>query len=86
MRPEGEPLASNIEELYRLIKPLPREDRLELLARVAAEVGDPEGSEIEHTKTRDIMQLHGLGKELWEGVNADQYVNELRREWTNLPE
>lgn len=28
-----------------------------------------------------IMALHGLGKELWEGVDAQAYVDQLRREW-----
>lgn len=28
-----------------------------------------------------IMALHGLGKELWEEVDAQAYVATLRREW-----
>ena len=27
------------------------------------------------------MELHGLGKELWEGVDAQAYVDQLRKEW-----
>jgi hypothetical protein len=34
---------------------------------------------------RDIMELHGLGKELWNGVDAQDYVNELRQEWDRRP-
>lgn len=30
---------------------------------------------------RDIMELHGLGKEIWEGIDAQEYVNQLRSEW-----
>ena len=34
---------------------------------------------------RNIMDLHGLGKELWEGIDAQEYVNELRKEWDHRP-
>lgn len=28
-----------------------------------------------------IMELRGLGREIWEGVDAQEYVNDLRGEW-----
>jgi len=28
-----------------------------------------------------IMDLQGLGKEIWQGVNSDQYIQEERRAW-----
>ena len=28
-----------------------------------------------------IMELKGLGKEIWEGIDAQEYVNEERRSW-----
>ena len=31
---------------------------------------------------RNIMELRGLGKEVWAGVDAKQYVNDLRDEWS----
>lgn len=30
---------------------------------------------------RDILELEGLGKEVWDGVDPKQYVNELRKGW-----
>ena len=27
------------------------------------------------------MDLHGLGAEIWQGIDAQQYVNEMRDEW-----
>ncbi|MEN9935409.1 MAG: hypothetical protein RLZZ387_1988 [Chloroflexota bacterium] len=27
------------------------------------------------------MELHGLGAEIWRGIDAQAYVNELRDEW-----
>jgi hypothetical protein len=32
-----------------------------------------------------ILELEGLGAELWEGIDAQEYVNELRREWDHRP-
>ena len=29
-------------------------------------------------KKRSIMELAGLGKEIWEGIDAQEYVDELR--------
>lgn len=31
-----------------------------------------------------IMELRGLGKELWEGVDAQDYVNQERESWNGL--
>lgn len=28
-----------------------------------------------------ITELRGLGKEMWEGIDAQEYVNQLRSEW-----
>jgi hypothetical protein len=30
---------------------------------------------------RSLTELIGLGSEIWKGVDAQEYVNELRREW-----
>ena len=34
---------------------------------------------------RSIMELHGLGAEIWEGIDAQEYVDELRKEWDHRP-
>ena len=34
---------------------------------------------------RSIMELHGLGAESWKGIDAQDYVNELRQEWDDRP-
>lgn len=30
-----------------------------------------------------ITELHGLGAEIWGGVDAQEYVNTLRQEWNH---
>ena len=31
--------------------------------------------------TVDLLRLRGLGKNLWRGVDAQKYINQLREEW-----
>jgi hypothetical protein len=73
--------AAELDEVYEQhIKPLPRAERLRLLALIARELaGEAAGSA--EQPTRDIMELHGLGKEIWDGVDAQDYVDRLRDEW-----
>ena len=33
-------------------------------------------------KKRSIMELQGLGKEIWQGMDAQEYVNQERASWT----
>lgn len=66
------------EEIYQqYVKPLPTNEKLRLIAKVSNDLAE---NETEKPK-RSIMELHGLGKEIWEGIDAREYVNELRDEW-----
>jgi len=73
------------EDIYeRHIKLLPAVERLRLLAIVAQDLA-AEPAEVAAQSKRNIMELHGLGKEIWEGIDAQEYVNELRKEWDHRP-
>jgi hypothetical protein len=37
------------------------------------------------TKLHSILELEGLGAEIWEGMDAQEYVNQLRQEWDDRP-
>ena len=68
-------------EIYeQLVKHLPAEERLQLVEMVRKELATGPRIKPEEHK-RSIMELHGLGAEIWEGIDAQEYVNELRREW-----
>lgn len=32
-------------------------------------------------KQRSLLELEGLGAEIWQGIDAQEYVNQLRDEW-----
>nr|BAL53123.1 hypothetical protein HGMM_F04D09C20 [uncultured Gammaproteobacteria bacterium] len=35
----------------------------------------------EEPHRRSIMELQGLGREVWKGIDAKGYIDELRDEW-----
>ncbi len=73
---------TDIDDLYaQYIKPLPVADRLRLLAAMARDLVPA----VDAPRERSLLELEGLGAELWDGVDAQEYVNELRREWDHRP-
>lgn len=73
-----------IEELYeQRIKPLPTSERLRLLALIARDLAG--GDATHEPRERSLLELEGVGAELWEGVDAQEYVNALRAEWDHRP-
>jgi len=39
----------------------------------------------EQPRQRSLLELEGLGAELWQEIDAQEYVNELRKEWDHRP-
>lgn len=73
-------MSANVHEIYRAyIEPLPASERLQLLAMLAQGLAS-QSLPSQQTK-RSIMEMHGLGKQIWEGVDARNYVDQLRQEW-----
>ncbi|HTG15539.1 MAG TPA: hypothetical protein VK747_09755 [Blastocatellia bacterium] len=72
-------------EIYeQLVKRLPPEERLQLVEMLNRDLAARPPDERKKNK-RSLMELHGLGAEIWEGVDAQEYVNELRKEWDHRP-
>ena len=73
----------SVNDLYNShIRSLSDAQRRELLKLLEKDLPPKaEKSEAKHS----IMELHGLGKELWAGVDPDAYVRELRDEWKHRP-
>lgn len=78
-------MQTNIEIIYQQhIKPLTHDEQLKLLSKIAEELANDK-EETEPNKKRSLLELEGLGAEIWEGVDAQEYVNELRNEWEHRP-
>jgi hypothetical protein len=70
----------NLREFYQQqLAPLSAADRLKLIALLANGLG--EATTASEPPRRNMMELRGLGKEIWEGIDAQEYVNQLREEW-----
>ena len=61
----------------RHIRKLPAAERLRLLALIAEELADG-AEDSDGAEDGDLMELRGLGKERWAGIDAQEYVNALR--------
>lgn len=71
---------TNAQEIYkRYLSSLPATERLRLLAMLAQGLAS-ENSAAKPAK-RNIMELQGLGKEIWKGIDAQSYIDQLRDEW-----
>ena len=69
-----------IDELYeQQVRARPLPERLRLAQRILAEAADAaqESDERRHS----LLELEGLGAELWGAVDAQAYVERLRQEW-----
>jgi len=72
---------AKVNELYDLeIRKLPVSDRLRLAQRILSDTA----TEMEVSRKgepRSLLDLEGLGADLWQSVDAQDYVNRLREEW-----
>lgn len=77
-------MSISAEEIYnKHIKSLPVAIRLRLLELTARELARDET--IEPQKKRSLLELEGLGAEIWQDIDTQAYVNNLRDEWDHRP-
>lgn len=73
-------ISLTLDELYeQQVRPRPLRDRLRLAQRILAEAADATAES--HERQRSLLELEGLGAELWGSVDAQAYVERLRHEW-----
>jgi hypothetical protein len=66
-------------EILEQAKTLSRPERKALIKQLIDLMDEPEG------KQHSILELAGMGAEIWEGIDAQEYVNQLRDEWDERP-
>ncbi|MCC7209549.1 MAG: hypothetical protein IT323_19730 [Anaerolineae bacterium] len=73
-----------IQDVIRGAKALSASERRELIKilvdTLTDEGGDDQKSQPER-RPRSLLELAGLGAEMWRDVDAQEYVNRLRSEW-----
>jgi hypothetical protein len=71
-----------IADILQQTKTLSVQERKELVKLL---IDSPEVHETVPRQQRRLSELRGLGKEIWEGVDAQEYVNQLHSEWDKRP-
>jgi tripartite-type tricarboxylate transporter receptor subunit TctC len=70
---------------------MPMQTNLEALIEAAKHLSDDERKKLvealhqrsESSQLRHITEMRGLGKELWQGVDPQDYLNAERDSWDN---
>lgn len=79
---EGNTIDVRSEHLLRLILQLNETEQLLLIERVIAlMIARSKECASPNNGGRSLLELRGLGKELWDNVNANLYINEERNSW-----
>jgi plasmid stability protein len=65
------------DKLYRKLQKRAKEQRRSL----AQEVTHILAEAVEGKKSHSILELQGLGKELWKGIDTAKYIDDERRSW-----
>ena len=69
-----------LDAVLDLASRLSRADKIRLVERVRPQIDNDESGGQARPK-RNLMELRGLGKEIWQGVDVDAYIDELRDDW-----
>lgn len=68
----------SIDGIMEEIRTLSVADRKRLISAIVDTLTEPETDA--EPKERSILEFEGVGAEMWEGIDAQEYVNKLRGE------
>lgn len=68
---------SAYDETLNCIQKLSPEEQGRLLEELVARVRAQGGAQ----KRRNLLELQGLGKEIWKGIDAQEYLDRERTSW-----
>jgi hypothetical protein len=71
--------SKQIDIIINDIKVLDYDGKLELLEKLVRLIRSPEREKIK--KGRSLLDLRGLGKEIWKDINVDEYIDKERNSW-----
>ena len=69
--------SSRAEMIYKEISQLTNNEKMILLSKLMLEIS----TYIERDRRLNIYDIKGVGKEVWEGIDAQEYVNKERASW-----
>lgn len=69
--------AISYESALSMAELLSPEEQLRLIEELKARAGEGAASKPQHS----IMELRGLGKEIWQGIDTTEYIRNERASW-----
>lgn len=73
-----------VAEIMEQAKTLSLQERKELVKQLVDTLETP-SSQSPAREKHSILELAGLGAEIWQGIDAQEYVDQLRSEWDERP-
>ena len=70
---------SNYHEVRRLAENLTPDEQMRLIEELSGLIR--QRVTMTSKPKRSILELRGLGKEIWNGIDAQEYVNQERDSW-----
>ncbi len=67
----------NMQRAYEEVLKLTAAEKMMLISKILPELS----RELKKDTRLDIYDLKGLGKEIWKGIDAQEYVNKERDSW-----
>lgn len=67
-----------LEDIIREVRTLPIAERKRLIGLIIDTLTDQPAPP---PARRSILEFEGVGAEIWRGIDAQDYVNQLRDEW-----
>lgn len=71
----------SIQEIFQQVQSLPIDEQTELIKLLIDAIAHPQRY---GQKKRSLLELEGLGADIWDGVDAQEYVKQLRDEWDDV--
>ena len=71
-----------LEDIVREVRTLPIAERKRLIGLIVDTLTDQPSP---LPPKRSILEFEGVGAEIWQGIDTQEYVNKLRDEWDNRP-
>ena len=68
---------SSYDDVKRSAEALPAADQLRLIAEIAGRLG----GHVEDHPRRSLLELRGLGKSVWQGIDVEEYLRRERSSW-----
>ncbi len=69
----------SVQEIIEKVRKLSIEEQKELFKLLVDIVAESQAEAPQ--KQRSLRELRGLGKEIWAGIDAQEYVDQQRDEW-----